>query len=130
MSNYSPDRIEGKHFAGPCLDYMPWKVIILQPKSEASVNNSLLYIILISFTEILLDSPRLHKGMHKLWRIELVSLENCRACAIGSVSDCRRFRLSPERLVHCHRLGRNQHSEHLQAILYEVGLQDYVLERV
>lgn len=84
----------------------------------------------ITFIETLFDSTRLHQGLHNMWRNKLVSLENCGTRSIRPISYIGCIRLSSKCFVYGNSEQRNEHPKHIQAILFEVGLQGYVLERV
>ena len=80
--------------------------------------------------EILFNSSRIPQSLHKLWGDELVSLANSCSCSIRSIQNICGVGLSPERFIYRDGEQGDKHSEHFQAILFEVGLQGYVLERV
>ena len=84
----------------------------------------------ITFIETLFDSTRLHQGLHNMWRNKLVSLENRSTRSIRPISYIGCIRLSSKCFVYSNSEQRNEHPKHIQAILFEVGLQGYVLERV
>ena len=84
----------------------------------------------ITSIETLFDSTRLHQGLHNMWRNKLVSLENRSPRSIRPISYIGCIRLSSKCFVYSNSEQRNEHPKHIQAILFEVGLQGYVLERV
>ena len=80
--------------------------------------------------EILFHKARIHQSLHQLWGNELVQLADCGAGPVGPVPDHGCVRLQEERLVRRDGNQGDQCPEHLQALLFEVGLQDNVLQGV
>ena len=80
----------------------------------------------LAFSEVLFEPPGLHPRVQQLRRAELVPLADRGPDAERPVPDRSGVRLPKERLIRRDPEQGDDGAEHVQALLLEVGLQDYV----
>ena len=123
MSNYSSNRTQGKVL----ISNNETLAMLLKPKMYVIIS---LFQFIIFILEILFNSPRISQSLYELRRNQLVPLANRCSGSLRSIPNLRGLRLSSKCFLYRHRQQGNFNPEHFQAILFEVGLQGYVLERV